>query len=68
MIKVKRINNMFHQPGYKHGIKILYNFYQAIELDREIENLLWADAMAKDKSKVYVEMKFLNPGERTNYR
>ena len=64
IIKAKHSNNISQLSGYKYGIKIPYNFYQAIEIYRENGNLIWADIILKEESKVQVELKLLKTRER----
>ena len=62
--KAQRNKKMFQRMGFKYGIRVPVSMEHALKLDEQNGNNLWAKALAKEKAKVQVAMKFLKKGER----
>ena len=61
---IGKAQKMFQRTGYKYGIEVSQNIKHALELDAKNGNDFWRRAIAKERAKVLVALKFLKPGER----
>ena len=60
---VRKRNMRYLKRNEKFGIAIPNNVKEALQLDKENGNTLWADAIATEMKNVKVDFKILNDGE-----
>jgi ribosomal protein L31E len=60
---IAAVNKRYHSRTHKFGFEIPKTVERALEIDRELGNTLWRDAIAKEMSAVRVAFKILNDGE-----
>jgi hypothetical protein len=60
---ISAVNKRYHSRMHKFGFEIPKTVERALQIDRELGNTLWRDAIAKEMSAVRVAFKILNDGQ-----
>ena len=60
---ISAVNNCHHKKKHNFGIRIPKNTQEAHAIDKENDNNLWDDAMAKDMSNVRIAFRLMKSGE-----
>ena len=59
---IAAVNKRYHKQSHKYGICVPKTVSKAIQLDKENNNTLWQDAIAKEMSAVCIAFKLLDEG------
>ena len=60
---ISAVNKLHHKKTHKYGIHIPHNALEALSIDKESDNTLWADAMAKEMRNVRVAFRIMKSGQ-----
>jgi hypothetical protein len=60
---ISAVNKRYHSRTHKFGFEIPKTVERALQINRELGNTLWRDAIAKEMSAVRVAFKILDDGQ-----
>eukprot|EP00957_Ditylum_brightwellii_P019808 1494378-Ditylum_brightwellii.AAC.1 len=61
-MKQVEINSMRHGPRIKFEVRITKDYHQALEFDKNLENILWKEATKVEMDKTYMYERFKSLG------